>query len=122
MNPTKLVILQTLHPMWFAIGFFMPLSSRQRFLVCRTFTSAGPPRGANLVVSSLSRDLRGPRLEEFLGGGGNNKLKVRLRFRNLAALSVLAKTRSSIMRRSQSALRPQADTTRGSDLSHDYGA
>ena len=34
--------------------------------------------------------LREPRLEEFPVGGGSNKLKVRLRIRNLAALPLMA--------------------------------
>ncbi len=50
--------------------------------------------------------LREPRLDEFPLGGGSNKLNVRLRIRNLAALPVLAETRGSAMGLSRSALGP----------------
>ncbi len=55
---------------------------------------AGPPHRC-AALRPLMRtvhlaSLRDPRLEEFPVGGGSNKLKVRLRIRNVAALPVLA--------------------------------
>ena len=61
----------------------------------RTPNSGAPPSRHCLppppVIHSVHlASLREPRLEEFPVGGGRNKLKVRLRIRNLAALPVLA--------------------------------
>ena len=66
--------------------------------------------------------LREPRLEEFPAGGGSNKLKARLRIRNLAAVPVLAKTRGST--RGAVAVGFAAiggHAVGSSDLSHDHG-
>jgi len=50
------------------------------------------------MLSVHLASLREPRLEEFPVGGGSNKLKVRLRIRNLAALPVVATGGSAQMR------------------------
>ena len=68
---------------------------------------------ADVKLNVHLASLREPRLEEFPVGGRRNKLKVRLRIRNLPALLVLATGGSAQMRGFATGVGSKADVGAG---------